>query len=558
MTVPKDQHPDLVSRVARLQDELDQLHAVLGEDSGLPGSVSEAHLRSVLEASPMGLHLYALHDDNRLIFSGANAAADRILGVDHAQFVGLDIEEAFPSLRGTEVPERYRAAARDGTRWSTENIVYEDQHITGAYEVYAFQIVPGRMATQFLDITERKRAEAEHRVLEAKLQQAQKLESLGMLAGGIAHDFNNLLCGILGGADLALLDIPDRHPAREALEPLRESAQRATELCRQLLAYAGKGRFVVEPVDLSDLVQRMGQILRVSIARKVALRYELKEELPAVEADATQLRQVVLNLIINASEAVGDRNGAITLATGVMDCDESYLRSIALNEALPAGRYVFLEVSDSGVGMDAATRQRLFDPFFTTKFTGRGLGLAAVLGIVRGHRGTIKVYSEPGQGSSFKILLPASDQQVRHQIAQVHDEVWRGTGLCLLVDDEPMVREVGERMLRRLGYEVQQAEDGERALQLFDALRDRITLIVLDMTMPRLNGEETFRELRARSCPAPVILVSGYNEQDATRHFTGKGLAGFLQKPFQLATLREVVRAAVEGTSAPRGSGTRP
>jgi CheY-like chemotaxis protein len=306
-----------------------------------------------------------------------------------------------------------------------------------------------------------------------------------------------------------------------------------------MLAYSGKGRFVVEPVDLSVLVREFEQMLCASVTKGVVLKFYLTRQLPPVEADASQMKQLLMNLVTNASEAIGARSGVVSISTGVMYCDREYLREVFLDEGLPEGRYVFLEVADTGPGFDAETRAKLFDPFFTTKFAGRGLGLAAVLGIVRGHRGAIKVYSEPGRGSTFKVLLPAADEdEVAAREAREHVEPARRSGLILLADDEEEVRRVGRRMLQKLGFDVLLAADGREALAIFDQHAARIVAVVLDLTMPHLDGEEAFRELRRRKADVRVILSSGYNEQDVTQRFVGKGLAGFIQKPYQMAKLR--------------------
>ncbi len=397
----------------------------------------------------------------------------------------------------------------------------------------------------FTDLSERKQAETEKAKLEAQIQHAQKLESLGVLAGGIAHDFNNLLCGILGGGDLALRLLQDGHPAREHLVMISRTAQRAAELCSQMLAYSGKGRFVVEATNFSLVVEGMAHLLQVSVSKKAALQYRLASELPTVEADVTQVRQVLMNLVINASEALEDQSGVITVSTGVMECTRDYLRGAYGGERLPEGRYVFVEVSDTGKGMSAETRARIFDPFFTTKFTGRGLGLAATSGIVRGHRGAIRVYSETGAGSSFKLLLPPSDRQPRSATPLPEALTWKGTGLVLLVDDEAAVRQVGQAMLAQLGFEVIVAEDGATGLQLFQTRTDEFVLALVDMTMPGLDGEELFGELRRLRPDVHVVLMSGYNEQDATSRFAGKGLAGFVAKPFSLETLTRKIREAL-------------
>ncbi|MEQ2006185.1 MAG: PAS domain S-box protein, partial [Limisphaerales bacterium] len=272
-------------------------------------------------------------------------------------------------------------------------------------------------------------AEQERQRMELKLQETQKLESLGVLAGGIAHDFNNLLTSILGNASLARMDLPPRSPVEHSLEQIEKASLRAADLCRQMLAYAGKGRFVVQPFDLTQLVQDTAHLLQVSVSKKAVLKFDLDAGLPPVLADASQLRQIVMNLVINASEAIGDRSGVIALSTGLVRADRRYLADTHLAGNLPEGDYVFLEVSDTGCGMTPELRARIFEPFFTTKFAGRGLGLAAVLGIVRGHRGALRVYSEPGKGSSFKLLLPiAPGAAVGLAAPNPLADGWRGSG----------------------------------------------------------------------------------------------------------------------------------
>ena len=392
------------------------------------------------------------------------------------------------------------------------------------------------------DIAERKRAEDERLKLEQQLLHAQKLESLGVLAGGIAHDFNNILMAIIGNADLALMRMNKESPAIENLHSIEQSAARAADLAKQMLAYSGKGRFVVEPLDLNRLLQEMLHMLEVSISKKAVLRLNLSPHLPAVEADATQLRQIVMNLVINASEAIGDRSGVIAITTGCMDCDADYQKGVWLDENLTEGLYVFLEIADTGCGMDEETRSRLFDPFFTTKFTGRGLGMAAVLGIVRGHRGAIKVYSEPSKGSTFKVLLPASSRPAALFNLPENDDDWQGNGTVLLVDDEETVRGIGVAMLKELGFRPVTANDGREALSVFLATPD-IACVILDLTMPHMDGEQCFRELRRIKPDVKVIMSSGYNEQEVTQKFIGKGLAGFVEKPYRLSTLKTALRA---------------
>ncbi|MBN1478536.1 response regulator [Candidatus Sumerlaeota bacterium] len=387
----------------------------------------------------------------------------------------------------------------------------------------------------------------ERQRLEAQVQHAQKLESLGVLAGGIAHDFNNLLVGILGNASLALFELPPASPARDFIKQIDVAAQHAADLTRQMLAYSGRGKFVVQALNLSMVVEEMVHMLKVSISKKVGLRLQLDHDLPSIEADASQITQVIMNLVTNASEAIGDECGVITIITGVTECDLDDLADTYLNEGLSAGTFVTLEVADTGCGMSQETLDKIFDPFFTTKFTGRGLGLAAVMGIVRGHGGAMRVRSELGQGTVFTVLLPASSKEAEDTVTRTPQPlVWRSSGKVLVADDEMTVRELARRVLEQVGFEVLLATDGREAVELFRAHADEIRVVLLDMTMPHLDGEETFDKMWDLHPDVRVILSSGYSEQEATERFHGRGLAGFLQKPYRPLGLIETIRGVLE------------
>jgi signal transduction histidine kinase/CheY-like chemotaxis protein len=430
-------------------------------------------------------------------------------------------------------------------------IVRADDEVRDLEVAAAFIDFAGRPCSlvSVFDITERKRQEQEEAETQARLLQTQKLESLGVLAGGIAHDFNNLLVGILGNADLALAELSPESTARDTVRDIQVTAQRAAELTRQMLAYSGKGRFVVEPIDISRLVEEMAHLLEVTAARRATLRLRAQPNLPLVQADATQLRQVVMNLIMNASEAIGDRSGVISVSTGITYIDADYAGTTEYTGPLTEGEYVHIEVADTGAGMDEATTTRIFEPFFTTKFTGRGLGLAAVLGIVRGHNGAIKVYSEVGRGTTFKVLLPASRSSPISGAPEqpASTGAWRGAGRALLVDDDETVRRVTARMLARAGFETLEATDGDGAIALALADEATITVVILDLTMPGLSGKDTFLALHRLLPGVPIVLTSGYNEQEATDDFAGRGLAGFLQKPFRYDDLAAMLRAVERG-----------
>jgi PAS domain S-box-containing protein len=388
------------------------------------------------------------------------------------------------------------------------------------------------------DISEQKRAEDERLSLERQLLHAQKLESLGVLAGGIAHDFNNILTSIIGNADLALMRINPESSAIDNLHSIEKAAARAADLAKQMLAYSGKGKFVIEHHDINGLLEEMLHILQVSISKKAVLRLNLARPLPLVEVDATQIRQIIMNLVINASEAIGDRSGFIAISTSCMEYDKNYLKDVWLDETISEGQYVSVEITDTGCGMSKEVLEKLFDPFFTTKFTGRGLGMAAVLGIVRGHSGAIKVYSKPGKGSTFKILLPASATAAEISSHDSHDDEWKGSGTVLLVDDEATIREMASEMLTELGFEVVTANDGREAVDAYKARPD-FSFVILDLTMPHLDGDQCFRELRKLNPEVKVIISSGFSEMEVTQKFVGKGLAGFIQKPYRFSALRE-------------------
>src|ERR1039457_281613 len=391
------------------------------------------------------------------------------------------------------------------------------------------------------DISSFKQAEEQRKILESKMLHSQKLESLGVLAGGIAHDFNNILMAIIGNTDLAIRRMNPESPAIENLKRIENAAAQATDLARQMLAYSGKGKFVIENLDLGRLLEEMLHMLEVSISKKAVLRLNLAPNLPLVEADATQIRQVIMNLVINASEAIGDKSGVIAITTGCMDYDKNYLKNVWLVENIKEGLYVYIEIADTGCGMDKETITKIFDPFFTTKFTGRGLGMAAVLGILRGHKGAIRVFSEPKKGTTFKIFLPASNRPA--EIFNQYDQLdnWRGVGTVLLVDDEESVRGIAKGMLHELGFDTITAIDGREAIKIFKSNPD-IDCVILDLTMPHMDGEQCFRELRHIKPEVKVIISSGYNEQEVTQKFVGKGLTGFIQKPYKLSVLKEAIK----------------
>ena len=422
-----------------------------------------------------------------------------------------------------------------------------------------------RVIVTVRDITSRKAEEEAQRRMATQMQHTQRLESLGVLAGAIAHDFNNLLTAVLGNVDMATADLTPTASGHAYLQEIDRAARQAADLCRQLLAYAGKGDFSIQKLDLGHLVQEMVYMLEVSISKKAVLRYNLAPDLPQVEADAAQMRQVILNLIVNASEAIGERSGYVSVTTGVTHCDNNYLADCLLGDTRKAGVYVYLEVADNGYGMDPLTLDRIFEPFFTTKLAGRGLGLAAVLGIVRVHNGVVRVTSEPGKGTTFKVLLPALPTAIaaaeeenagKEEPPEESLPAWRGSGTVLVVDDEESVRTIARQMLERMGFRVVLAGDGSEAVQVFRDMEtsgERITCVLLDLTMPHMDGEEAFRELRRLRKDVTVVLASGYSEQALADRFAGMGMSGFLQKPYRLASLQRKM-ADLLGNGTPSGN----
>jgi len=418
-----------------------------------------------------------------------------------------------------ELVNRHKNGSLYTVEQTTSPILDEDNLITGYVSL-------------LYDITEKKNALK-------RLEHQQRLESLGVLAGGIAHDFNNLLTVILGNASLAQSQLEPASPVAKMLGSIHEASENAAELCRQMLAYSGKGKFVVQPINLSTLVENMMGLLNISISKNVHLDLNLATDIPSVMADKTQMQQVVMNLVINASEAIGEKPGTITIHTGHMHASREYLDALMVDEPLPEGAYVYLEVSDSGSGINEEIRSKIFDPFFSTKFTGRGLGMSAVLGIVRGHQGAINIYSEPGRGTTFKLLFPASEMEARHTVPKpVQQTEWKGSGTVLVVDDDQTLQKTAATMLADMGFEVLVASDGIEGVEKFRQHREKIVAVLLDMTMPRMSGEDAFKQMRIIDPDAVVILSSGYNEQDATNAFSGKGLAGFIQKPYGYDTLK--------------------
>ena len=502
---------------------------------------SEARLQGFIRHSPAVIAFKGL--DGRYLLVNPQMETAFHLTPDH--ILGRTDEELFSSQAATQARDRDRRVLQSGQALQVEEQWTHGDGSNHHYLVNAFPL--GQDAEQSwglgiiaTDITGRKEADR-------ALLQSQKLESLGVLAGGIAHDFNNILGAMQGNVELAELT-DSREQAMSHLATLKGLMARGADLLSQLMAYAGRGKFKVCTVDLNQLVEDLTHLLGTSISKKARLVKELHPQLPTVVADPSQLQQVVMNLVINASEAIGDQPGTILLSTSLQRLGPEDMGGFARTLSIQPGLYVALEVTDSGAGMTPDVIKKIFDPFFTTKFTGRGLGLAAIHGIVRSHQGSIQVLSAPGKGSTFRVLLPAGPELALGdplQADQAASALARAPkrATVLVVDDEPAMRFVLVKALEHWGFTTLQAWDGQDALDVFWANQDQIKLILMDLTMPVLDGVEACRELRHRGVRIPVLLSSGFDESAAVNRFEGLGISGFIKKPFQLAAVVAQIQA---------------
>jgi len=397
------------------------------------------------------------------------------------------------------------------------------------------------------DVTALREANDERRQLETQVQHAQKLESLGILAGGIAHDFNNLLAGILSNLDVLQRRVPGVAETK-AMDLVRSASQRAAELCAQMLAYSGRGHFQLEAVDLNPAVREMEELLGTSLTTS-EIDYDLAESLPTIDADRSQVKQIIMNLVINASEAMDDKPGTIRVTTRSERVGDGEILDGITMDPLPAGEYVVLEVEDDGPGLTPDAAMKAFEPFFSTKGAGRGLGLAAVLGIVRGHHGGIRVDPRPGGGARFRVWLPAGSLiRGTAEPSAVVSQASIAPSRILVVDDEPIVREAIREVLELEGVEVLVARDGEEALDILRSEADWITGVLLDLSMPRLSGDEVLREIRSSRRDLPVVLMSGFDQAESSAGLRGVSANGFLKKPFDAESLIAAVRTMVRAT----------
>lgn len=501
---------------------------------------SEARFRLLFEGANDAIFLA---DAETGILTHCNLAAETLLGQERAEIIGRHQTFLHPPEEADRYSELFRShvASQANTRIEAEVIRKDGRRVVVSISP-SITTIGNQKVIQgiFRDITERKRAEEEHRNFEIQVRHTQKLESLGVLAGGIAHDFNNLLTPIVGYASLALMRLPEESPVRPMLYVIERTARRATDLAQQMLAYSGRGKLDIQVFRLDALVQEMIELLDVAISRKATLDLDLRPA--AIEGDATQIRQIALNLIMNASEALEDHVGTIRVRTGVRQTDTENLTSSFCSKTLPAGAYAYLAVEDNGCGMSADTMAKMFDPFFTTKFTGRGLGLSAILGIVHSHNGAITVTSRPGQGAVFQVYLPCVNVKTNDVLIAPHSKaLLRGQGTVLIIEDEEGIRDLIRNVIESVGFQALEAVDGYEGLDLFRRWEREIDLVLLDLTMPRLDGVEVLQELRRLRSDIPVIVMSGYAEQDVSRRFADLQVSGFLAKPFRLDDLLTLI-----------------
>ena len=501
---------------------------------------SEERYRRLVELSPeMQLVHSAYHvvyvNPSTMAFFGTDQA-NELLGRHISTLITPDYHYLFPIHErelvetGKFKPTEMQLIVLDGSLREVE--------VAGVMTVYG-----GKPSVQVVirNITERKQLEQERILYERKLLEAQKMESLGVLAGGIAHDFNNVLMTILGNAAIALLDLDQDSEPYQSVRAIEQSAREASELTKQMLAYSGKGNFLMQAINLNEIMHTMDTLLHSAIPKSVTLKFDLSDTIADIEGDPAQLRQIMLNLLTNAGEAIGERNGHILVKTYSQTWTVAP-PAVAVAPHVPAGTYVCFEVIDTGIGITNETREKMFDPFFSTKFTGRGLGLAVVLGIIRGHRGTIDVRSQPNRGTSIRVFLPVIKRV--EKIAHPTPPPSTSTRI-LVVDDEPSVRWVTERVLKRLGFDVLACNDGKSAIETLQQHLNDIACVLLDLTMPIMNGEQTLKALRTIKPDLPVIMMSGYSEETASTHIKRSNLVAFLQKPFTISELQETLSTVV-------------
>ncbi|MCK5131152.1 MAG: PAS domain S-box protein [Candidatus Sabulitectum sp.] len=521
-----------LSDITSLIDYQKQLNQSLNKMQAILEAIPD--LMFVLSREGKYLDFYA-GDENKLYYGPDEIADKGIFDID---------------LPGTTADEMLATIVSTLETRQVSNVAYE-LDLPDGHHYYEAGIAPFEADSVLVlcrDVTLRKIAEAEQIRLQAQVQHVQKLESLGVLAGGIAHDFNNILMAISGNVQLAVEVSKTRRDVTKYLEAIEVATSRAADLTGQMLAYSGRGEFRIAPLNLNAVVDEISDMLRVTVSKKAVMRFDLSENLPLILADATQAGQVFMNLITNASEALDNSPGTIDICTGVIYCDDKYIGTLERLDELSVGNYVYMEVKDSGEGMSAEVKTSIFNPFFTTKFTGRGLGLSAVLGIMSSHNGALEIESTPGEGSTFRALFPVitGDSYSSPEPSKTRSDSLKMGGTVMFVDDEPLVRDVVETMLNQFGLNVISAVDGLDCLNKFKENILKVDLVILDITMPNMDGDEAFREMKKLRSDIPVIISSGYSEHEVIARFPDEYPDGFLQKPYSADELQSKIRAVLK------------
>jgi PAS domain S-box-containing protein len=531
-------------RTKELTKSNKQLHKEITQRKNVEEAVreSEERYRAVVEQS---MDCIFLVDFETKQIEDFNPSLEKLLGYSRSELKRLEIYDFVYHAR-EDIDEKINLIKKHkGLILGEHNYITKTGDIINV-DVSISPIIYGGKEVMCIvarDITERKKTEEERRKLEEKMKQSQKLESLGILAGGIAHDYNNMLMGVLGNASLLLEKLSPSSPLRSFIENIETSAKRLADLSQQLLAYSGRGKFMVQPINLSELVEDMFELIKVSVSKNATINCNLAKDIPLIEADSTQIRQIIMNVIINASEAIGQEIGVINISTHVMECDKKFLSKTYFSEGVHEGEYSYFEISDTGCGMDPKTIEKIFEPYFTTKFTGRGLGLAAVMGIVKGHGGALWLKSKQGAGTFIKVLFPALEKgEPITKKEPTMEEKSFGDGYVLLVDDDDVVRSMANMMLTEMGFGVFMAANGREAIRLFKENDNKIKFVLLDLTMPEMGGEETFEEIRKIKSDIPVVFSSGYTQQEIESRYSGDKLVNFLQKPYRLADLSNIIK----------------
>jgi PAS domain S-box-containing protein len=491
--------------------------------------------------------IFWMTSDARIV--DVNEAACRSFGYSREELLQLSIPDIDPFYNADVWRQFFVDLRQHGT------LTFETVHSTKDGKRFPVEIVANyiqfdseELSCAFVrNITERKRAEEEKLALEQQLLHIQKMESLGVLAGGIAHDFNNILAIIIGYCGLTKMDYKN---AEVNIIEIEKAAERAAGLCRQMLAYAGKAQLTKTQINMNMLVNEMVSMMKSTLPLNAFIKLDLSTRIPTISGDASQLRQIVMNLVINASEAIGKVQGEIRVSLANTRVTAGQADKDYHGKSIPPGDYVCLEVTDNGCGMDDETKWRIFEPFYTTKFTGRGLGLSAVLGIINSHGGALRLFSQQCQGTTFKVYLPVqiSDSVGDENISPVTPTApWQGSGTILLVEDDDQVRLIANMLLQKFGFTVLEAINGKEALELYQNNTADISLVVTDMGMPVMDGYELFRELKQLKPELPIIVTSGFGDAEISSRIVADDIAGIISKPYNPDQLREVLKNVLEG-----------